>query len=99
MIRQIAIDAVITPKLPTTLAPIEFTFIIRNTPINIAITANKNAKIFITASGKSRCGKKVSANEIGPPKAVSEVITLASRARDSKSLLTQNLQYFLPLQL
>jgi hypothetical protein len=36
----------------------------------------------------------VSANEIGPPKAVSEIITLASRARDSKSLLTQNLQYF-----
>ena len=99
MIRYIAIDAVTTPKLPIILAPIEFTFIIRNTPINIAITAIKNAKIFITASGKSRCGKKVSANEIGPPKAVSEIITLASRARDSKSLLTQNLQYFLPLRL
>ena len=92
-------DAVITPKHPIILAPIEFTFIIRNTPINIAITAIKNAKIFITASGKSRCGKKVSANEIGPPKAVSEIITLASRARDSKSLLTQNLQYFQHQQL
>ncbi len=83
-----------TPKLPITLAPTEFTFIIRNTPINIAITAIKNANIFITASGKSRCGKKVSANEIGPPKAVSETIKLASRARDSKSLLTQSLQCF-----
>jgi hypothetical protein len=89
-----AITAVITPKLPITLAPSESTFMIKKTPIKIAIAAIKNAKIFITASGKSRCGKKVSANEIGPPKAVSETIRLASRARDSKSLLTQNLQYF-----
>ena len=78
-----AITAVITPKLPITLAPSESTFIIKKSPIKIAIAAIKNAKIFITASGKSRCGKKVSANEIGPPKAVSETIRLASRARDS----------------
>jgi hypothetical protein len=66
-----------------TLAPIEFTLIARNTPIKIAINAIKNARIFITASGSRRCGKKVSVNEIGPPKAVSEIITLASRASDS----------------
>ena len=75
--------AVVIPNTPITLAPIEFTLIIRNTPIKIAIIAIRNATIFITASGSRRCGKKVSANEIGPPKAVSEIITLASRASDS----------------
>ena len=73
----------VIPNTPITLAPIEFTLITRNTPIKIAIIAIRNERIFITASGSSRCGKKVSANEIGPPKAVSEIITLASRASDS----------------
>jgi hypothetical protein len=40
----------------------------------------------------------VSANDIGPPKAVNEMIKLAKRASDSKVLLTQNLQYFRPQQ-
>ena len=86
------------PKHPITLAPIEFTLITRNTPIKIAIKAIRNAKIFITASGSRRCGRYVSASEIGPPKAVNETIKLAKRASDSKVLLTQNLQYCLPQQ-
>ena len=65
------------------LAPIEFTLTISITPINIAINAIRNAKIFITASGSRRCGRKVSASEIGPPSAVSETINAANKASDS----------------
>ena len=61
----------------------EFTLIARNTPIKIAIIAIKNARIFITASGNNLFGKKVSANDIGPPNAVNEMIKLAKRASDS----------------
>jgi hypothetical protein len=49
--------AVVIPNTPITLAPIEFTLIIRHTPIKIAIIAIRNERIFITASGSSRCGK------------------------------------------
>ena len=73
----------VIPNTPVTLAPIEFTLIIRNTPTKIAITAMRKARIFITASGSSRCGKKVKPSEIGPPKAVNEIIKLANRASDS----------------
>ena len=45
--------------------------------------AIKNARIFMTASGSNLCGKNVSANDIGPPKAVNEIIKLANRASDS----------------
>ena len=76
----------VIPNTPIILAPIEFTLIARNTPIKIAIIAIKNARIFITASGSNLCGKKVSANDIGPPKAVNEIITVANRARDSKGV-------------
>lgn len=76
------------------LAPIELTVIIRAMPKNTAISAIKNANTLTTASGSNLCGKKVIANEIGPPKTVNEIIKVASSASDSNVLLTQNLQYF-----
>ena len=91
--------AVVIPNTPISLAPIEFTLSAKNAPIKIAIIAIRNARIFITASGSNLCGKNVSANDIGPPKAVNETIKLAKRASDSKVLLTQILQCFQPLQL
>ena len=66
-----------------TLDPIEFTLIISITPINIAINAIARAKSFIIASGSKRCGKNVSANEIGPPSTVRETIRVANKASDS----------------
>jgi len=74
---------VVIPNTPIILAPMEFTLITRNAPIKIAMIAIKNARIFMTASGSNLCGKKVSANDIGPPKAVNEMIKLAKRASDS----------------
>jgi len=65
------------------LAPIEFTLIISITPINIAINAITNAKILITARGSKRCGRKVSASEIGPPSAVKAMRKTAKSASDS----------------
>ena len=85
-----------TPKLPMILAPIESTLTTRAIPKNTAISAIKNANTLITASGSNLCGKKVIANEIGPPKTVNEIIKVASSASDSNVLLTQNLQYFQP---
>ena len=72
------------PITPIIIAPIEFTFMINIIPTKIAIAAITNAKIFITASGNNRCGKKVIASEIGPPNIVSEIRKTASRASDSK---------------
>ena len=72
-----------TPKLPMILAPIELTLTIREIPKNIAISAIKNANTLITARGSNLCGKKVRANEIGPPKTVNEIIKVASSASDS----------------
>jgi hypothetical protein len=66
-----------------TLDPIEFTLIISITPMKIAINAIARANSFITASGSKRCGKNVSANEIGPPRTVSETIRVANKASDS----------------
>ena len=43
----------------------------------------RKAKILITASGSRRCGRKVSASEIGPPSTVSETINAANKASDS----------------
>ena len=64
----------------------------------MASEPSKNAKIFSTASGSNFCGTNVKAREIGPPSAVKEIITVASKARDSKVLLNLNLQYFQPQQ-
>ena len=66
-----------------TLEPIEFTLMISITPIKIAINAITRANSFITASGSKRCGKNVSANEIGPPRTVRETIRVANKASDS----------------
>jgi hypothetical protein len=74
----------VIPITPIIIAPIEFTFMINIIPTKIAIAAITNAKIFITASGNNRCGKKVIASEIGPPNIVSEIRKTASRASDSK---------------
>ena len=65
------------------LAPIELTLTTRAMPKNNAISAIKNANTLITASGSNLCGKKVIANEIGPPKTVNEIIKVASSASDS----------------
>jgi hypothetical protein len=73
--------------VPIINAPIEFTFIINIIPTTIASNPIAVARILITARGNNRCGKKVSANEIGPPSTVSEIRKTASMARDSKSLL------------
>ena len=83
IIRYIAVTAVVIPKMAINLAPIEFTLIISITPINIAIKAITKARIFITASGSRRCGKKVSASEIGPPSAVKAIRKTARSASDS----------------
>ena len=64
-------------------APIEFTFIINIIPTKIATNAKINAQILITASGSNRCGTNVRSSEIGPPRTVNEIITVANRARDS----------------
>ena len=61
----------------------------------MASRPSKNAKIFITASGSNFCGTNVKAREIGPPSAVKEIMSVASKASDSKVLLNLNLQYFL----
>ena len=74
----------------------ESTLIIKNKPTMMASTPSKNAKIFITASGSSFCGTNVKAKEIGPPRAVKEIMSVASKASDSKELLNLNLQYFRP---
>jgi len=74
---------VVIPIKPVITAPIEFTFIINIIPTKIAIAAITNAQIFITASGNNRCGKKVIASEIGPPRTVNEIITVANSASDS----------------
>ena len=66
-----------------TLDPIEFTLIISITPIKIAINAIARANSFIIARGSKRCGKNVSANEIGPPSTVRETIRAANKASDS----------------
>ena len=66
-----------------TLDPIEFTLMISITPIKIAINAVTRANSFIIASGSKRCGRKVSANEIGPPSTVRETIRAANKASDS----------------
>ena len=66
-----------------TLDPIEFTLIISITPMKIAINAIARANSFIIASGSKRCGRKVSANEIGPPRTVRETIRAANKASDS----------------
>jgi hypothetical protein len=76
----------VIPITPIIIAPIEFTFMINIIPTKIAIAAITNAKIFITASGNNRCGKKVIASEIGPPNTVSEIRKTASRASDSKGV-------------
>jgi hypothetical protein len=76
----------VIPIRPIIIAPIEFTFMINIIPTKIAIAAITNAKIFITASGNSRCGKKVIASEIGPPNIVSEIRKTASMASDSKAV-------------
>ena len=62
----------------------------------MASRPSKNAKIFITARGSSFCGTNVKAKEIGPPRAVKEIMSVASKASDSKVLLNLNLQYFRP---
>ncbi len=92
--RYIATNAVATPNPPIKRAPMESTLIINIKPTTMAIKPSKNAKIFITASGSNFCGTNVKAREIGPPRAVKEIITVASKARDSKVLLNLNLQYF-----
>ncbi len=66
-----------------TLDPIEFTLIISITPIKIAINAIARANSFMIARGSKRCGKNVSANEIGPPRTVRETIRVANKASDS----------------
>ena len=66
-----------------TLEPIEFTLMINITPIKIAINAIARANSFIIARGSKRCGRKVSANEIGPPSTVRETIRAAHKASDS----------------
>jgi hypothetical protein len=76
----------VIPNTPIIIAPIEFTFMINIIPTKIAIAAITNAKIFITASGNNRCGKKVIASEIGPPNIVSEIRKTASMASDSKAV-------------
>ena len=53
------------------------------TPIKIAINAIARANSFIIARGSKRCGRKVSANEIGPPRTVRETIRAANKASDS----------------
>ena len=73
----------VIPINPVITAPIEFTFIINIIPTKIAIAAKANAQIFITASGSNRCGTNVRSSEIGPPRTVNEIITVANRARDS----------------
>ena len=94
--RYIATNAVATPKPPIKSAPMESTLIIKNKPTMMASTPSKNAKIFITASGSSFCGTNVKAKEIGPPRAVKEIMSVASKASDSKVVLNLNLQYFRP---
>ena len=73
----------VIPINPVISAPIEFTFIINIIPTKIAIAAKTNAQILITASGSNRCGINVRNSEIGPPRTVNEIITVANRARDS----------------
>ncbi len=68
-----------------TLDPIELTLIISITPIKIAINAIARANSFMIARGSKRCGKNVSANEIGPPRTVRETIRVANKASDSMS--------------
>ena len=53
------------------------------TPIKIAINAKRKASNFINARGSKRCGKKVSANEIGPPSTVKDIKKAAKSASDS----------------
>ena len=50
------------------------------------MAAKRTAQIFITASGNKRCGTNVRSSEIGPPRTVNEIITVANRARDSKGV-------------
>jgi hypothetical protein len=69
--------------VPIINAPIEFTFMININPTKIATDAKTNAQIFITASGSNRCGINVRSSEIGPPRTVNEIITVANRASDS----------------
>ena len=49
----------------------------------MAINAINDAKILITARGRSRWGRKVSATAIGPPISVIEIIITARKASDS----------------
>jgi hypothetical protein len=72
----------------------ESTLIINIRPTTMASKPSKNANIFITASGSSFCGTNVKAREIGPPRAVKEIMSVASKASDSKVVLNLNLQYF-----
>ena len=51
--------------------------------MKIAINAIARANSFIIASGSKRCGKKVSANEIGPPSTVKDIKKAAKSASDS----------------
>ena len=51
--------------------------------MKIAINAIARANSFIIARGSKRCGRKVSANEIGPPRTVRETIRAANKASDS----------------
>jgi hypothetical protein len=71
------------PTTPIINAPRELTLITKKIPTKIAADAITNAHILITASGNNRCGINVRSNEIGPPRTVNEIITVANRASDS----------------
>ena len=71
------------PTTPIINAPRELTLITKKIPTKIATDAKTNANTLITASGNNRCGINVRSNEIGPPKTVNEIITVANRASDS----------------
>ena len=71
------------PTTPIINAPRELTLITKKIPTKIAIAAITNANILITASGNNRCGINVRSNEIGPPRTVNEIITVANRASES----------------